>query len=50
MGSMHIVDFETYCAMCAHKNKAENEEPCWECLDIPAREDSRRPEYWEEKA
>lgn len=43
----HEVDF-TLCLSCKHKNLTEHEEPCCDCLAIPARMDSRRPEYWEE--
>ncbi len=47
--NIHIVDFETYCATCAFKDKSSNEDPCDECLSIPAREYSRKPEKWKEK-
>lgn len=42
----HIVDFARYCRTCAHENKKENESPCDECLEVSARENSRKPERW----
>lgn len=42
------VYFNHYCASCKHYNKNESESPCDECLDIPGREDSHKPEYYEE--
>lgn len=44
-----FVDFEKYCKTCKHKNKGEDEDPCWDCLEIPVREDSRKPEHYEEE-
>lgn len=43
----HIVNFDGYCSSCTHKNTDENGDPCNDCLTIPAREDSRKPEYYE---
>lgn len=44
----HIVEFDMYCPACKHYKKDQNEEPCSTCLSIPARENSRKPEKWEE--
>ena len=44
-----IVDYYKYCKTCKHKNKAENEDPCWDCLTIPVNEDSHKPINYEEK-
>ena len=46
--NLHIVSFDMYCPSCKNVNKSQNEEPCDTCLSIPAREDSRKPEKWEE--
>lgn len=43
-----FVDFKRYCKDCKHKDTLETEEPCAECLDIPARDNSRKPEYFED--
>lgn len=54
IGDKKIVEFEKYCPTCKYFNTTrneetqENEEPCNECLEIPARTDSRRPECYEE--
>lgn len=40
---MKEVYFSKYCSLCKHKNVAETEEPCNECLTCGAREDSHRP-------
>lgn len=45
----HIVDFEKYCKTCSHEKRPEDEYPCFVCLSIPARMNSRKPEKWEEK-
>jgi len=49
MENLKIVDFEKYCATCKYRLNAESDSPCWECLDIPARESSKKPEKWEPK-
>lgn len=49
MANYHIVDFEKYCKKCKHWTKSESESPCWECLEEPSREDSKRPLYFEER-
>lgn len=43
----HIVDF-TYCNSCVHKDKGENEDPCWDCLTVSSNEDSKRPISYKE--
>lgn len=43
------VYFDQYCKSCIHKNLAEDEKPCFECLQEPAREYSHRPAYYAEK-
>lgn len=48
MEQMHLIEFDMYCPACKHYNKDQNEEPCCECLKVPARENSRKPERWEE--
>lgn len=44
-----IVDFATYCHRCKHFDKDSTDDPCNECLGIPARQYSNKPEYYEEK-
>jgi len=46
-GDLKIVDFYEWCKTCRHRNKLSTEEPCDECISIPARHDSRKPEKWE---
>ena len=43
-----LVDFEFYCKTCKYKNLNEVEDPCNRCLDIPARDNSKKPEYYKE--
>lgn len=43
------VDFYTYCPKCKHQGKAENEDPCWDCITEGVKEDGHRPVYFEEK-
>lgn len=47
IGEHKIVDFYEYCKTCKYKDVFINEPPCNECISIPARPDSRRPEKWE---
>lgn len=44
-----IVDFHKYCETCEHFDKAETEDPCFECLDEPVNEYSHRPVHYKEK-
>lgn len=47
--NQHFVDF-TMCTKCQHKDVDLNEEPCFTCLGVAAREDgSRKPVKFEEK-
>ena len=43
-----FVNFE-WCKSCKHKDKAEDEEPCRDCLDEPTNLHSEKPVKWEEK-
>lgn len=43
------VNYEKYCQSCIHKKKAENSEPCSECLEEPIRLYSEKPVKWEGK-
>ena len=42
-----LVDF-SYCDSCKNKNLSEVKDPCNMCLDIPARDNSKVPEYYKE--
>ena len=45
--NMKEVDFKKYCKSCKHEKVKESEDPCWDCLEVPARPDSHKPERWE---
>ena len=45
----HLVDFEKYCGRCVNRDKAENQEPCDDCLEVSAKEDSRKPVHFVER-
>lgn len=47
--NLHIVSFDMYCPSCKNVDVPDTKEPCNTCLSIPARQDSRKPEKWEEK-
>ena len=47
--NMKIVDFNTYCNKCRHKDVDEAEKPCFDCLAEPARQYSQKPLKFEEK-
>lgn len=38
-----IVEFDKYCSKCKHKDKSEQEDPCFECLENPVNLGSRKP-------
>ena len=42
------VDFNTYCKHCVHFGKDEWDEPCYYCLQEPGRQNSHKPEYFED--
>ncbi len=44
-----FVDFEKYCNSCKHKDLDERKDPCNECLGVPARQGTEKPEKWEIK-
>lgn len=46
---MKEVYFDQYCKTCKHKNLKEHEEPCAECLDEGANQNSHKPVRWEEE-
>lgn len=44
---MKEVIFADYCYRCKHKDKGNTEEPCDECVSVPARPNSHKPEKYE---
>lgn len=42
------VRFDQYCSKCMHKDMPGGKSPCNECLSIPARLYSSKPENFEE--
>lgn len=44
---MKEVYFDKYCSTCAHKEIAEDEEPCFECLAEPVNLHSHKPVRYE---
>lgn len=47
IGSTKEVYFGEYCPSCKYCDRAEAEEPCRECLNVPSNEHSHRPVRWE---
>lgn len=47
--NMKEVYFSEYCEKCKNHDTKETDEPCNECLDIPMRYNSHKPEKFEEK-
>lgn len=43
-----IVRFDIYCPKCLYEDMDESKEPCRTCLAIPARQNSERPEKYQE--
>lgn len=46
---MKEVYFNKYCESCKYLNVEEVDEPCNACLTISHRENSHKPEFFEEK-
>lgn len=51
MDEFKFVEFDKYCATCVHKGEEESDpyKKCNDCLAIPAREYSHKPEYYKKK-
>lgn len=47
---MKIVRYDEYCSTCKFRDFTETDYPCAACLEIPARPNSERPEYWVHKS
>lgn len=43
------VYFSEYCKTCRHKDKREDEDPCYDCLEEPVNLYSHKPVNWQEK-
>ena len=43
-----FVDFESYCKICKHHDKAGTEDPCNECISTPVNQNSTKPVFWKE--
>ena len=46
-GQIKFVLFDIYCPRCKHRDLNENQDPCCECLEVGARENTHVPEYWD---
>lgn len=51
VGDLKEVFFDVYCPTCAYKDCKEDDpdKPCYECLEVPANQDSHKPVNWKEK-
>jgi hypothetical protein len=45
---MHLVEFDMYCPSCKYVKVKQEDEPCNTCLNVAARNETRKPEKWEE--
>ena len=48
-GDLREVHFDKYCKTCEHWTKKECEDPCNDCLSIPANVDTHEPVFYKEK-
>ena len=44
-----FVDFQKYCNVCKNKDVPETDDPCNECLEYGARENSTKPINFDKK-
>lgn len=49
MENFKEVYFDMYCKSCKYQEKEEDQSPCYECLEVPARENSHKPIKYEER-
>ena len=49
MNDLMEVYFNLYCCKCQYEKTKEIDYPCCECLSIPGRVDSHKPELFKEK-
>lgn len=51
MDELKFVEFDKYCSTCVRKDEEESDpyKKCNDCLAIPAREYSHKPEYYKKK-
>ena len=42
------VRFDIFCKYCKHRSKTSKDEPCTDCLGVPARETAHHPEYFDQ--
>lgn len=47
--ALKIVNFHEYCNKCIHKEKSGTEQPCDDCLGVPANYNSHKPIKFVEK-
>ena len=48
VNEMKEVRFDTWCRRCVHWDKAESQDPCYDCLDNPVNAYSKKPVYFED--
>lgn len=48
IGTEREVLFGDYCSKCVFKDLSESEDPCWDCLQHPVREFSKKPVRFKE--
>lgn len=48
-GDYKEVFFNIYCEKCKHEHVKANHEPCCDCISVPFRIDSHKPEKFESK-
>lgn len=48
IGDKKEVYFGKYCSKCRYGKRPETANPCWDCLEEPANEDSHKPKFFEE--
>ena len=49
MDELKEVWFDEFCKTCKYEQYPEELNPCCECLEHPARENSHKPEKWKRK-
>lgn len=47
-GNMKEVKFAVWCPRCEHYESLGHLDPCNDCLSVPAREGTAKPERWKE--
>lgn len=45
--NVKLADFHKWCRLCKYHDKAEEDDPCWDCLAQPVNYNTTKPDKFE---